>query len=423
MNKDMSETLVRTGPGTAMGNLMRRYWVPILQSSEIAEPDGPQVRIQILGEKLLAFRDTEGQPGIIDEFCSHRGVSLYFGRNEENGIRCSYHGLKFDRNGKCVEVPSAPQICERMNIKSYPCIERGGIVWAYMGPPDKMPGPPELEWCTLPASHVFVSRRLQENNYLQAMEGGIDTAHVSYVHRYEVDTDPMHRGTRALDYIKADGNVIFNIEKTPFGLSLFGRRNGEADSYYWRVTQWLFPWFTLIAPFGEHSLAGHVWVPIDDHHCWAWSINFHPDKPLSEEERSDMERGKGIHAECIPGTFRPIANKENDYLIDRVAQKEKRSYSGIFGFAMQDASLQESMGPIQNHEAERLLPTDKAIVMARRMLHESALGLMRGDEPPALDASAQRIRAAGVLLERTADPIAWAEEHLADGLGQKVFSV
>jgi phthalate 4,5-dioxygenase oxygenase subunit len=423
MNKDMSETLVRTGPGTAMGNLMRRYWVPILQSSEIAEPDGPQVRIQILGEKLLAFRDTEGQPGIIDEFCSHRGVSLYFGRNEENGIRCSYHGLKFDRNGKCVEVPSAPQICERMNIKSYPCIERGGIVWAYMGPPDKMPAPPELEWCTLPPSHVFVSRRLQENNYLQAMEGGIDTAHVSYVHRYEVDTDPMHRGTRALDYIKADGNVIFNIEKTPFGLSLFGRRNGEADSYYWRVTQWLFPWFTLIAPFGEHSLAGHVWVPIDDHHCWAWSINFHPDKPLSEEERSDMERGKGIHAECIPGTFRPVANKENDYLIDRVAQKEKRSYSGIFGFAMQDASLQESMGPIQNHEAERLLPTDKAIVMARRMLHESALGLMRGDEPPALDASAQRIRAAGVLLERTADPIAWAEEHLADGLGQKVFSV
>jgi phthalate 4,5-dioxygenase oxygenase subunit len=423
MNKDMSETLVRTGPGTAMGNLMRRYWVPILQSSEIAEPDGPQVRIQILGEKLLAFRDTEGQPGIIDEFCSHRGVSLFFGRNEENGIRCSYHGLKFDRNGKCVEVPSAPQVCERMNIKSYPCLERGGIVWAYMGPPDKMPAPPELEWCTLPASHVFVSRRLQENNYLQAMEGGIDTAHVSYVHRYEVDTDPMHRGTKALDYIKADGNVIFNIEKTPFGLSLFGRRNGEADSYYWRVTQWLFPWFTLIAPFGEHSLAGHVWVPMDDHNCWAWSINFHPDKPLSAEERGDMEQGKGIHAPCIPGTFRPLANKENDYLIDRVAQKEKRSYSGIFGFAMQDASLQESMGPIQNHEAERLLPTDKAIVMARRMLHESALGLMQGNEPPALDASAQRVRAAGVLLERTADPITWAEEHLADGLGQKVFSV
>jgi nitrite reductase/ring-hydroxylating ferredoxin subunit len=423
MNKEVSEILVRTGPGTRMGNLMRRYWVPVLLSNEIAEPDGPQVRVQILGEKLLAFRDSEGRPGVIDEFCSHRGVSLYFGRNEENGIRCAYHGLKFDRNGKCVDVPSAPQICERMNIKAYPCIERGGIVWAYMGPADNMPAPPELEWCTLPASHVFVSKRWQESNYLQAMEGGIDTAHVSYVHRYEVDTDPMHRGVKALDYIKADGNVIFNIEKTPFGLTLFGRRNGEPDSYYWRVTQWLFPWFTLIPPFGRHSLAGHVWVPIDDHNCWAWSINFHPDKPLSAEERRDMEQGKGIHVECEPGTFRPKANKDNDYLIDRAAQKERRAYSGVFGFAMQDASLQESMGPIQNHEAERLLPTDKAIVMARRMLHEAALGLEQGIEPPAINASAQHVRAAGVLLDRSVDPVEWASEHLADGADQAVYSI
>lgn len=423
MNKEMSETLVRTGPGTPMGNLMRRYWVPILQSNEIAEPDGPQVRVQILGEKLIAFRDTEGKASLIDEFCSHRGVSLYFGRNEEGGIRCAYHGLKFNRKGECVDVPSAPQACARMGIKAYPCIERGGIVWAYMGPPDKQPAPPEVEWCGLPASHVFVSKRLQETNYLQAMEGGIDTSHVSYVHRYEVDIDPMHQGTKANDYIKADGNVIFEIEKNPFGLTLFGRRNGEPDSYYWRITQWLFPWFTLIPPFGDHALGGHVWVPIDDHHCWAWSINFHPSKPLSEEERQDMEQGKGIHVEYEPGTFRPRQNKDNDYLIDRRAQNEKRAYSGVFGFSMQDASLQESMGPIQNHEAERLLPTDKAIVMARRMLHEAALGLEQGVEPPALDASTQRVRAAGVLLARDLDPTEWAKEHVADGLSQSVYSI
>lgn len=423
MDKEMSEALVRTGPGTRMGNLMRRYWVPILLSQEIAEPDGPQVKVQILGEKLLAFRDSEGRPGLIDEFCSHRGVSLYFGRNEENGIRCAYHGLKFDRNGKCVDVPSAPHVCERMNIKSYPCVERAGMVWAYMGPPGKMPAPPELEWCTLPESHVFVSKRLQECNYLQAMEGGIDTAHVSYVHKYEVDNDPMHMNTRALDYIKADGNVIFTIEKQPFGLSMFGRRNGDADSFYWRVTQWLFPWFTLIPPFGEHVLGGHVWVPIDDHNCWAWSVNFHPDKPLSEQERHDLEQGRGIHCEYEPGSFRPKANKDNDYLIDRVAQREKRAYSGIFGFAVQDASLQESMGPIQNHEAERLLPTDKAIVMARRMLVEAAIGLEQGVEPPAVNASAQHVRAAGVLLERSADPLAWAREHLADASNQPVYSI
>ena len=236
MKKEMSETLIRTGPGTPMGNLLRRYWVPALLSNEIEEPDGPQVRVKIMGEKLLAFRDTEGKPGLIDEFCSHRGASLFFGRNEEGGIRCSYHGLKFTRTGECVDVPSAPQVCAQMRIKAYPCIERAGIVWAYMGPKEKQPAPPEVEWTGLPASHVFVSKRLQECNFLQAMEGGIDTSHVSYVHRYEVDTDPMHQGTKANDYIKADGNVIFEIEKTDFGLTMYGRRNGEPGSYYWRIT-------------------------------------------------------------------------------------------------------------------------------------------------------------------------------------------
>ncbi len=429
MNKEMSEVLTRTGAGTAMGELMRRYWVPVMNSSEIAEPDGAQKRVQLLGEKLLAFRDTSGQVGLISEFCTHRGVSLYYGRNEENGIRCSYHGLKFDRTGKCVDVPSAPnspQVCARMNSKGYPCIELGGVVWTYMGPAEKMPAPPEVEWCTLPPSHVFVSRRIQECSYLQAMEGGIDTAHVSFVHRYEVDTDPMHKGVKALDYIKADGNVVFTIEDTPFGLTLYGRRNGdpETNTYYYRVTQWLFPWFTLIPPFGDHSLAGHVWVPIDDHSCWAWSINFHPDKPLSQEERRLMTEGKGIHVTYESAdSFRPAANKDNEYQLDRLAQKEKRSYSGVFGFSAQDYSLQESMGPIQDHEAERLLGTDKGIVMARKMLYEAAVGLAQGKEPPALEAKAQRVRAAGVLLDRNADPIAWGKDKLAHGPDKPVYSI
>ncbi|WP_137917464.1 aromatic ring-hydroxylating dioxygenase subunit alpha [Hydrogenophaga sp. 2FB] len=424
MNKEMSETLTRVGPETRMGNLLRRYWVPALMSSEIAEPDGPQVRVQLLGEKLLAFRNTDGQASLISEFCSHRGVSLFFGRNEENGIRCAYHGLKFNSAGQCVDVPSAPQACARMHIKGYPCIERGGIVWTYMGPADQQPELPELEWCTLPAEHVYVSKRLQYSSYLQAMEGGIDTAHVSYVHRYEVDSDPMHKGVKALDYIKADGNVVFEIEKTPFGLSLFGRRNGEPDSYYWRVTQWLFPWFTLIAPFGDHALGGHIWVPIDDHSCWAWSINWQPNRPLSEEELDAMKAGMGIHVEYeAPGSFVPAANRENGYQMDRVAQKEHRAYSGVFGFSAQDYSLQESMGSIQNHEAERLLPTDKAIVMARRMLHEAALGLEEGLMPPALDSSQQRVRPAGVLLPKEQSPVEWAREHLADSTEKPVFSL
>ncbi len=423
MSPEMHDTLVHTGPGTAMGALLRRYWVPVLQSDEIAEADGPQVRVKIMGEKLLAFRDTSDQPGLISEFCSHRGVSLFFGRNEEGGIRCAYHGLKFNRLGQCLEVPSAPQACAHMGITGYPCIERAGIVWAYMGPKDQQPAPPDLEWCGLPSSHVFISKRLQQCNHLQAMEGGIDTAHVSYVHRYEVDADPMHRGTRALEFIKADGNVVFDIEKTPFGLTLFGRRNGEADSYYWRITQWLFPWYTLIPPFGEHALGGHVWVPIDDESCWAWSINFRPERALTDEELHAMRAGKGIHCEYEPGSWRPTANKDNDYLIDRRAQQEKRAYSGVFGFSVQDASLQESMGPIQDHAMEKLLPTDRGIVMARRMLFEAATGLQQGVEPPALDANAQRVRAAGVLLPVEQKPQAWAREHLDDATNQPVFSI
>ncbi|MFA7679812.1 MAG: aromatic ring-hydroxylating dioxygenase subunit alpha, partial [Pigmentiphaga sp.] len=247
---------------------------------------------------------------------------------------------------------------------------------------------------------------------------------VSYVHSFEVDHDPMHQGVKALDYIKADGNVVFEIEKTPFGMSLFGRRNGEPDSYYWRVTQWLFPWFTLIAPFGEHALGGHIWVPIDDENCWAWSINWQPDRPLTEEERRSMEEGKGIHVEYeAPGSFIPKANRDNDYGMDRVAQKEKRAYSGVFGFAAQDYSLQESMGPIQNHEEEQLLPTDRAIVMARRMLHEAATELEQGKAPPALDPNSHHVRPAGVLLPKAQDPLAWAELNLADSIHKPVFTL
>ena len=423
MDREMAETLVRTGSGTVMGNLLRRYWAPALLSSEIEEPDCPPVRVRLMGENLLAFRDSEGRAALIDELCSHRGASLYLGRNEENGIRCSYHGLKFDYTGRCVEVPSAPHACKNMGLTAYPCIELAGIVWAYMGPAEKRPAPPSVEWCTLPSTHAFVSKRLQECNYLQAMEGGIDTSHVSYVHRYEVDADPMHQGVKALDYIKADGNVIFEIEEKPFGLTMYGRRNGEADSYYWRVTQWLFPWFTLIPPFGQYALAGHVWVPIDDHNCWAWSINFRPDRGLGEEELREMRAGKGIHCEYEPGTFRTKANKDNDYLIDRKAQKEKRTFSGVFGFAVQDSSLQESMGPMQNLSRQKLLPTDSAIVMARRMLYGASKALQAGAEPPAIAADQQRVRAAGVLLPRAKNPQQWAALHLADARSEPVYSL
>jgi phthalate 4,5-dioxygenase len=413
MRSDMAEVLVRTGPDTAMGKLMRRYWVPLLLASEVAQPDCAPVRIPVLGERLIAFRDSQGRLGVIDEFCAHRGTSLFFGRNEEGGLRCAYHGWKYDTHGRCIELPSEPQTAAKVSLKAYPCIERGGMVWAYMGPPELKPEPPALEWCTVPDSHRYVSKRLQESNYLQGMEGGIDTTHVSYVHRYELDRDALHMNAACKKYIKGDPNVVFTVQETPSGMTIFGRRNGEEDSWYWRITQWIFPWFTLVPPTGPHPLAAHIWVPIDDENCWTWNINYYPDQPLSVDERREMEAGKGIHAPLVPGSFRPVANKSNDYLIDRQAQKARIMYSGVDGLGMQDASLQESMGPIQDRTRERLVQTDRAIVLARRRLHEAALA--QGTTPdalPALNPGTHLVRSASVLLKKDEDVERWAHQAL-----------
>jgi phthalate 4,5-dioxygenase len=166
-----------------------------------------------------------------------------------------------------------------------------------------------------------------------------------------------------------------------------------------------------------------MWVPIDDESCWAWSINFLPDRPLPQEELQAMKEGKGIHVKYMPGSFVPLANPANDWLINRGAQKDKRSYSGVEGFSVQDASLQESMGAIQDYEGEHLVSTDKPIAMARRMLAAAARDLGKGIEPPALDAAAQRVRAASVLLERAVKAQAWAQQALSDSLKKPVYTV
>src|SRR5262245_9251529 len=180
-----NELLTRVGAGTPMGELMRRYWIPAAFSHQIAEPDGPPVRVKLLGERLVAFRDTKGRVGLIDERCPHRTASLYFGRNEECGLRCVYHGWKFDIEGRCVDLPSEPPgstLQRKVSIKAYPCLERGGVVWAYMGPADAKPEFPDLEWTRLPESHRYVTRHMQECNWLQGLEGGFDTSHLSFLH-------------------------------------------------------------------------------------------------------------------------------------------------------------------------------------------------------------------------------------------------
>ena len=199
LNAADNQLLTRTGSGEPLGALMRRFWIPVLLSEELPEADCPPIRVKLLGERLVAFRDTSGKVGFIDEFCAHRGVSLWFGRNEEHGLRCPYHGWKFDVNGQCMEVPSEPAesgYCNKIKLTSYPCVEKAGIIWTYMGPKDKQPEFPAFEWLDLPDSQRLVAKRWQECNWLQAMEGGIDSSHVSWLHSGELHTDPLHKGTK-----------------------------------------------------------------------------------------------------------------------------------------------------------------------------------------------------------------------------------
>ncbi|MQA97648.1 MAG: Rieske 2Fe-2S domain-containing protein [Streptosporangiales bacterium] len=427
LTRDKNELLVRTGPGTPMGALFRRYWIPALLAEEIPDADCPPVRVKLLGEELIAFRDTNGRIGLLDEFCAHRTASLFFGRNEECGLRCSYHGWKYDIEGNCVDTPSEPETStfkDRIKLKAYPCVELAGIVWTYMGPPEHRPALPELEWVRLDADRRFVSKRWQESNYLQAMEGGIDSSHVSFAHRYNIDNDPMHAGTEGLKYLKSDTRPKFEVAESDGGLVIGARRFVDEESYYWRITQWIMPWYTIIPPFGTHNpMGGHAWVPIDDESCWAWSINYHPTRALNEVELATMRAGEGIHVKYIPGTYRPLANKSNDYLIDRQAQREHRSFSGVEGISAQDFSLQDSMGAIVDRTKERLGTSDAAIILARRRLLD-ALKLMGGARPlPGAAPEHQRVRSASLVLPNSVPFQEGAHDALVAVPGQDFVSI
>lgn len=400
ISEEQNEYLCRTGPGTPMGNLFRRYWIPALLSEELPAPDCPPVRVQLLSERLIAIRDTDGKIGLMDEFCAHRGVSLWFGRNEEGGLRCPYHGWKYDVTGQCTEVPSEPVssgFCQKIRLKAYPCVEMGGVIWTYMGPPELKPAPPSFEWVHVRPAQRYLSKRWQESNYLQAMEGGIDSSHVSFLHSGDLNRDPLHKGTDGAKFARST-NTTFDIHESCGGLLIGARRQADPGFQYWRVTQWMLPWYTLIPPYKGNALNGHAWVPMDDDNCMAWTMTFHPTRDLTELELDTMKAGGGVHCELIPGTFRPLANKDNDYLMDREAQRKKIHYSGIKGISIQDSSLQESMGFIADRSKENLVSTDNAIIMARMRLRKAAKALEAGKVPPGLDAEAQEVRSASFIL-------------------------
>ena len=406
--------LARTGRGTRMGALFRRYWLPVLLAEELAEPDCPPVRVQLLSERLIAFRDSAGRLGLLDEFCAHRGASLWFGRNEQGGLRCVYHGWHFDAEGRCLQIPSEPPdtpLLQRIRLKSYPLVERGGILWAYLGEARHQPPPPAYEFTSLPAPQRLASKRLQESNYLQALEGGMDPFHLAYLHRGEFAANAKLASPGVRAFMRPDLPLRMEIAATPGGLLLANGRSG-AGGVFWRVMQWIMPTVTLIPPFADAPVHGHAWVPIDDDSCWVWTFEYHPTRALTAEECASAAQGEGLHVRVEPGSFRPLANRHNGYFMDRVRQRDGTLYSGVPGIGMQDAALQENMAPLTERR-EHLVSIDRFIVQARRRLQEAAvLAAADADELPGTDPAAQQVRSASVILDAEREVFAEVAGHL-----------
>jgi phthalate 4,5-dioxygenase oxygenase subunit len=394
-----NERLVRVGRGTPGGELMRRYWQPALLSAELPEPDGAPVRVRLLGEDLIAFRDSEGIVGLVDAYCPHRRAPLFFGRNEECGIRCVYHGWKFDRAGNCTDMPSEPSgtsLQAKVKLKSYPTCEKGGVVWTYMGPAEHRPGEPDFEWLRAPPTHQFVSKTFEHCNYLQAMEGGLDTAHSSYVHNNKLgDTTELRN---------RDRTPRIGIEPTDYGYWYTSTRTAAADRNYVRVYHFVMPNQQMrgmvTAPSGARAevpkMDGHVWVPIDDENCWVynWAYGYDENASFSPEfvEAVETFAGRGPD-DLIPGTFKLKKNLSNDYMIDRQVQKTA-TFTGIEGLNTQDMALQEGMGPIVDRSKEFLGTSDRAIITMRRLMLEAIAAVEQGETPRGADpALARDVRA------------------------------
>ncbi|MGD9755727.1 MAG: Rieske 2Fe-2S domain-containing protein [Acidimicrobiia bacterium] len=370
-----NELLTRTGPGTPMGALFRRFWMPVALAAEVGPVAAGPTRVNVLGEQLVAFRNADGSLGLLQAGCPHRLANLFWGRNEGDGLRCVYHGWKFDADGACTEQPAEPRpFCGQVRARAYPAQEAGGLVWAYLGPPEHRPPFPRFELNDVPEAHRFTSKRVQLCNWLQNLEGELDSAHVQQLHAHAVQR-----------IVGADTMAAprYQIEATDAGLlAMAVRAAPEPGHTYWRITPFLLPAFTIIPAAPGDPLTFTGAVPIDDVSMLGFTVTWHPDRPLSEEERRVCAEDDVLHVRVDPQTFLPLLNKGNDYLIDRAAQAAG-SMTGITGLRTQDLAVQEDQcGPISPRHLEHLGATDKAIVQTRRLLLHLARDLAAGAEPP-----------------------------------------
>jgi phthalate 4,5-dioxygenase oxygenase subunit len=387
-----NDILCRVEGEAPMGRLMRRHWVPALLSEQLPDPDGKPVRVTLFGEKLVAFRDTEGRIGVLGEMCPHRKASLYFGRNEDCGLRCLYHGWKFDVHGNVVDMPSEPKessFAERMKHKSYPAREAGGFVWVYMGPEDKRPEFEPPPWAPTQAAKVAIVKIELPCNWAQIMEGQIDSAHSSSLH--SSDMRPARGDAKALGthWVRpsTDKNPRIQVQVTNYGMRYAAIRRpimNSATHDYVRITTFVAPFIALIPPNSTYNVASVI-VPKDDNNTYFHFLAWHE----SEEAITTEAWRKFCVAEVgvdVDENFRPKKRHAwNDYLQDRELMKTGDSFTGIPGIPNQDIAMWESMGTIADRTSERLGASDIAVIQFRRIMLDAVARFEAGADPIGLE--------------------------------------
>lgn len=385
ISKELNETLTRTGPGTDAGAVMRQYWQPAALSDELAGPR-PVVPVTLLGERLVLFRDEEGKLGLIGRHCPHRGADLCFGRLEDNGLRCPFHGWHFDRSGQCVEQPGEPEgsrMHEKIRTPSYPVEERNGIIFAYLGPGDPPPFP-NFDCFRAPDTHVFAFKGLWECNWLQAMEVGIDPAHASFLHRFLEDEDPADSYGKQFRDKAADTDMPMTqllreyprpdikVEEADHGLRLIALRHLAGGQTHIRITNQIFP-HAISIPMSREMIITQWHVPIDDENCYWYSMFTSFAGPVDKQKMRDQR----LQEHRLPD-YAPLKNKRNDYGFDPEEQR-RETYTGMgLDINVHDQWAVESPGPIFDRTQEHLGKTDVAIIKYRRMLRAAIASLQEG---------------------------------------------
>jgi phthalate 4,5-dioxygenase len=379
--------LTRVGPGTPMGKLIRRYWIPAAMSEEI--PGEAPVRLRLLGETLVVFRTASSGLGIVSEFCPHRRASLAYARNEGSGLRCLYHGWKIGPTGEIDDMPAEPPdspLRGKVRAVAYPTCEAGGIVWTYMGPPNQKPPFPRFPWLELPPAHVLPLKMYQECNYLQGVEGDFDPAHPNFLHRdFDVVEDESWQGIGwyTMRSLMSDSMPRILCQPSPYGMRTAAiRKSSDPRRQFVRIYETVAPFYSFI-PSGPHeSQLFKAWHPIDDLSCFTFYIHFDPHRLL---DREAIWRNWGHRTEAP--SYATRYNLANHHLQSREGMNQ--NFSGISGAAIQDLALQESMGPIVDRAQENLGTSDVAVVHYRRMLlrliDDSEAGRPLPGQDPALD--------------------------------------